>query len=289
MVFVWSQVAAADTIAASLYEEGVALLKEKKFEEACAKLDASFKREPLSGTLMVLAQCHELRDMTATAWDEYTRAAGLAATEGRKEYEQRAKELADNLQPKLCRVQVTLAPAAQREGLVVTLAGAPVDAAALGTAHPLDPGEYEVGASAPGHEPWSTKIPQPERPAPSGGVPAWAWVVGAAGLVMGGVAVGFLVDDLAAISELRDRCEPDPNGGENDYLCDAGYDVEADNARKNRSGALALGFGIGAAVALTASVVGIAIGAGDSSDSARVDIVPLASPGGAGVAVAGRF
>ena len=74
--------ARADTVAASLYEEGVALLKEKKFVEACAKLDASFKREALSGTLITLAQCHELRGMTATAWDQYKRAAALAQTEG---------------------------------------------------------------------------------------------------------------------------------------------------------------------------------------------------------------
>ncbi len=47
-------------------------------------------------------------------------------------------------------------------------------------------------------------------------------VVGAGGLVMGGLAIGFLVDDLAAIGELRGRCEPDPKGGANDYLCDAG-------------------------------------------------------------------
>ncbi len=66
-VVAFGQAVGADTIAASLYEEGVALLKGKQFEEACAKLDASFKREPLSGTLMILAQCHELRGMTATA------------------------------------------------------------------------------------------------------------------------------------------------------------------------------------------------------------------------------
>lgn len=319
LVTTWVTAALGDTVAASLYEEGVALLKAKKFEEACDKLSASYKREPLSGTLMTLAQCHELRGMTATAWDEYSRAAGMAQTEGRKAYEEKAAQLAAKLEPSISKLAIELAPGASHDGLEVTLAGVPVDKTTFGLAVALDPGDYAIEASAPGHATWSTTItvnepgktvtvtipaltalpvepaplpPPPPPPAPvatplpppsltplpaadeDGTVPGWAWAVGAVGIAMGGVAVGFLVDDLAAIGELRDRCVSANNGNDNDYLCDPGYDADADNARKNRSGALALGFGIGSVVALTASIIGIATAGGDESPSAGIRLAP---------------
>lgn len=344
---VWSPVAAADTIAASLYEEGVALMKEKKFVAACEKLAASFEREQLSGTLMTLAQCHQLRGMTATAWDQYKRSVALAQAEGRTAYEERAKELAAELEPRLSWLKLELAPGARHEGLTIALGGNPVDLATLGVALAVDPGQLVIEASAPGYQTWSTSAavgdagqtvsitipaltpsvdappvapavtaepiaprgergtPAPQGPTPDapdaaeGGVPAWAWIAGATGLALAGVSVGFLIDDLAAIDELRERCERDPDGGENDYLCDAGYDVDAANARKNRSGALALGFGIGAVAALTVSIIGIATapdeaGAAGAGPITTVMLVPLAAGAlevldAGGLALEGRF
>lgn len=148
--------AQADTIAASLYEEGVTLLKEKKFEEACDKLAASFDREQLSGTLMVLAQCHELQGKTATAWDEYERAAALAASEGRAEYEKTAKEQAQKLVPKLSRLKIVISDSGQSAR--VTLAGEPVAPATFGVALAMDPGPYEIRATAEGFRAWSKKV-----------------------------------------------------------------------------------------------------------------------------------
>jgi hypothetical protein len=148
--------ALADPVAESLFQEGVALMKARKLDEACPKLEASFAREALSGTLMTVAQCHDLQGKTATAWKEYKRAAALAKDEGRAKYEARAKELADDLDKRLTRLQLKVSGAAPDQ--TITLNGETVPVPSYGTAVPIDPGHYTVEASAPGHESWSQGV-----------------------------------------------------------------------------------------------------------------------------------
>ncbi len=88
------------------------------------------------------------------------------------------------------------------------------------------------------------------------GVPVWAWITGAGGLLLSGAAIFFLVDDLSAIRALRStsNCRPLNTGG---FYCDPRYDYRADDARKNRDFPFAVGLGVAGLAALGAAVGGI--------------------------------
>ncbi|MEZ4437678.1 MAG: hypothetical protein R3B72_01200 [Polyangiaceae bacterium] len=80
------------------------------------------------------------------------------------------------------------------------------------------------------------------------------WLTGGAGLVLGGLAVGFAVDAVNAAGELEAICGAD-------LVCNEDPDFDPDplNARKNRGAALAIGLGIGAALGLGAAALGLAL------------------------------
>src|SRR5262245_41248205 len=145
----------AKTAAESLFQAAKQLMADKKFAEACPKLVESQRLEPSPGTQLNLARCYEGLGKTASAWAEYKGAAVLAQQLGQKDREKGARDLADALQPKLSKLTVQ---AAATPGLVVKSDGVEIGAASFGTALFVDPGEHLVEASAPGYEPWSTKI-----------------------------------------------------------------------------------------------------------------------------------
>ena len=183
------------------------------------------------------------------------------------------------------------------EGTIVTEDGSELP---LDTAVPLDPGEHVLQLNAPGRPALSRTVtlregetlavelsvppaivlvpslsevasplpsplsPQPAKATPvldeDGGVPVWAWLSGGAGLVLGGVAIGFAVDAVSAADELEEIC-----GG--DLVCDEdlSFDPEPLNDRKNRSMALGLGLGAAGAVGLVVAVIGFATSGSDNT------------------------
>src|SRR5262249_51473150 len=92
----------------------------------------------------------------------------------------------------------------------------------------------------------------PEAHASSGGIPGWAWIAGASGIVLTGVAVGFLVDERSIQSTIHERCGPD--------ACDRsdGFDPDAANSRLYRDFDLFVVLGATGVVALAVSVIGVA-------------------------------
>jgi hypothetical protein len=146
---------AADPAAESLFRDALALMKGDNFDDACPKLEASQKIEPRSGTLISLAYCHEKQGKTATAWAEYRDAQTLATTAKRDEHVEKAKTLAAAIEPKLSKLTVTAASIA---GLQLFIDGKAMAVGSLGSALPIDPGEHDVSARAPGHRTWSTTI-----------------------------------------------------------------------------------------------------------------------------------
>ena len=313
-----SPAVAADPVAESLFQEALEMMKAGDFGQACPKLRASHEREPKSGTLIVLASCHEQVGMTASAWAEYKEAASLARTEGRLENADKAAQLASGVEAKLSRlrIEVPTPPADLR----VELDGDPVPAATFGTAAAVDPGEHTLSASAPGHLDWSTTLtvgpdgdlqtvtvpalekkavaPPPVAPAPApppplpppqhradadaGAVPTWAWVVGGLGAAFTVVAVVFRVDQSAAASELDDRC-----GGER-LACPADYDFLSDRSREERDFGLFVGFGAAGLLGLGAALVGIVTAPEGPSDG-RAQLSPWLGPQGAGGSLTVRF
>jgi hypothetical protein len=69
---------AGNPVAEQMFQDARELMKKGDYQAACPKLEASHKLEARSGTLIVLANCHEQIGKTATAWVEYKDAAALA-------------------------------------------------------------------------------------------------------------------------------------------------------------------------------------------------------------------
>ena len=95
-------------IAETLFEQGRALMEQKKYAEACPKLAESQRLDPGGGTLLNLALCHELEGKTATAQSEFKEALGQAARDGRADREELAKEHLAALEKRIIRIQVVV-------------------------------------------------------------------------------------------------------------------------------------------------------------------------------------
>lgn len=146
-------------IARTLFEQGRALMKEKRHREACPKFEESQRLFPAGGTLLNMALCHEEIGRTASAWTEFNDVATLSRQEGKEDREKFAREHLEALTPLLSRLTIAVPDSvASRPVVSVKLDGAPIGKAAWGTAFPVDPGEHVVEVTGPGIRTWSTTV-----------------------------------------------------------------------------------------------------------------------------------
>jgi hypothetical protein len=138
-----------------LFDEGRRLMKEKHFDRACPKFEESQKLDPGLGTLLNLAECQAQTGRTASAWTNFLEAAYKAKAEGQASRENTARGHAAALEPRLSKITILAVTGGQLE---IKRDGVLVSATLLGSAVPVDPGEHEVTATAPGKKPWKMKI-----------------------------------------------------------------------------------------------------------------------------------
>lgn len=131
----------------------------KRYAEACPKFVASQKLSPALGTLLNLADCYEKNGQVASAWARFHEAIALAQRLGRADREKTARDRADKLEPRLLKVTIN----ARSPSVEVKIDGTPLDAAALGTPIPVDPGKHSVEATAKGKKPFATSIDVSDR------------------------------------------------------------------------------------------------------------------------------
>jgi len=142
--------------AEALFDEGRKLMAAGDYTAACAKLAASQALDAGIGTSLNLADCYEKLGKTASAWALFRETAAAARNAGSPERERVARSRAEALEPQLSHLTI-LAPV-EAETLAITRDGARIDAAAIGSALPVDPGDYTIAASAPDKLPWSTTV-----------------------------------------------------------------------------------------------------------------------------------
>lgn len=156
-----AQISTSDkALAESLFDRGLELMKLGKDEEACQTLERSQAVEPAVGTMLYLAECYEKLGRTASAWAMYREASSLAQEQGQIERAKKGANRADILQPSLSKL-LLVPPSVNIPGLQITRNGNVVPAAALGVPVPVDPGEQQLTASAPGYAPWNLTVDLP--------------------------------------------------------------------------------------------------------------------------------
>jgi hypothetical protein len=141
-----------------LLGEGRKLLKAGKVAEACSRLAESHRLSAKGRTLLELAACHEKQGKLATAWSEYIDVGAAARKEGNKRLEGEAKARGSRLELRLPRLTLSVRSGAEVDGFELKLDGATIDSSGWGQPRPLDPGEHEVSASAPGRQSWEFKV-----------------------------------------------------------------------------------------------------------------------------------
>jgi hypothetical protein len=168
-----AQVSAEEKATAeAVFEEGMRLIKQGNFAEACPKFELSQRVEPAVGTMLYLAECYERTNRTASSWALFREAASLAETSGQLERMKTAQARAARLEPRLAWLTIDVAKDAVVPGLQIRRNGVLVSPELSGTATPVDPGEVLVEASAPGRLPYSTKVKVPVKGRVSVPVPA---------------------------------------------------------------------------------------------------------------------
>jgi hypothetical protein len=145
--------------AEALFNQGRGLMSAGKYAEACPKFEASQQLDPGLGTMLNLAECYEKTGRTASAWAEYREAIPLARASGSKARQDLAIERAQALEERLSTLTIRAMSGDDTDAhLEVRRDGVALQMAELGAPIPVDPGEHVIEASAPGKEPWSSKV-----------------------------------------------------------------------------------------------------------------------------------
>jgi len=139
-----------------LFTQGRDLMKERRYDEACAAFENSEELEPASGTLLNLGVCREAQGRTASAFRSYRAGLALSQVEKNPAAERLARDRLTAIEPRLCRVVLTIR--SPRPGLAVRLDGVPVYPSSWGKPEPIDPGPHRVESNAPDQELWSTEF-----------------------------------------------------------------------------------------------------------------------------------
>lgn len=141
-----------------LFEQGRALLREKRYDEACPKLAESARLDPGSGTLLALGVCREGQQRYASARGAYIEAAAAARRDQRRDREEVATARALAMEKRGSRVTLVVpADLSSLKGFTLMLDGVLLGSAAW-TSVPVDGGEHEVETSAPGKTPASVRF-----------------------------------------------------------------------------------------------------------------------------------
>jgi hypothetical protein len=166
--------------AQALFDQAKELMRQKKFAEACPKLQESNRLDPGIGTQFHLADCYEQSGRVASAWALFLDVASQARASGQLDREKAAQKRAEKIEPRLPKLAITVPESSKTAGLEIRRNGMLVGAAQWGTPVPVDPGEVELAASAPGKQTLRQTLRLEEGKTASYSLPALAAGGGAA-------------------------------------------------------------------------------------------------------------
>jgi len=142
---------ASTGFAEALFTDGLKLMQDDKYAEACPKLAESHRLDPASGTVYNLSICLEKEGKIASAVMAFEESVARSVKDGNKEREALARDQLVRLRPLVSRVVVRIAAKlVDLEGLDVRFDGASVRRQAWGIEVPMDPGVHVLTANALG-------------------------------------------------------------------------------------------------------------------------------------------
>lgn len=308
--------------AEALFDQGVRLMKQNSFADACPKLEESERIDPAVGTLLYLGECYERIGKTASAWATFREASSLASTSNQPDRARVASGRAQDLESKLSRLSIELAPDVSRiPGVVVKRGSQKIEPSLYGTPLPVDPGDYRVEVSAPGYEVWSTpikveaggasasvrvpglvKAPESAKPTsdsagakpksplseppPPRKADEGLTTQQTLGLVVGGVGiVGVGLGSYFGVRAIKRNSDADTYCS-TATLCQDPRGVDLTDKARRDATAANIAFAAGAVLVGTGTVLYLT---GGRSDAEHVALVPLLGPGTAAASVSGRF
>ncbi len=289
-------------LAQSLFDEGVRLMEQGKYADACPKLAESQRLDPGGGTLLNLGLCREKEGKLASAWSVYNTALSLAIKDGRKDRELTARERVTALEPTLAKIVINVPEEiAKLRDLEVMLDGVRIGRAAWSLPTPIDVGNHVMTVSATDKRTWQQTVdvdhdsqvvnvtvpsledaPQDRhpdaapKPSPLRPIGLAVGGVGAAGIVLG------TIGGVMAIVKRSDSNKECP-GGTGANMCSV-KGVAANEDAKTFAWVANIGFGVG--------IVGLTVGTilffmGKPQPQQRAWIAPVIGPDGA--SLVGRF
>ncbi|HEX4450835.1 MAG TPA: hypothetical protein VH143_08205 [Kofleriaceae bacterium] len=294
-----------------LFREGRQLLADGDFAAACAKLEASERLDAAIGTELNLADCFDRAGKPASAWAMFAKAEQTAKRRGDTKRAVEARRRGSELVSKLVYLTVAVADDHQLDGLVIERDGTRVDRVLWNQRMVLDPGNYKLAASAPGHLTWRATIAlsenrtievpalerapienpfpaaaeshpepdpdvQPQPPPEPRPLRFTAATISLAVVGLGAIAAGAGFGDISQELVARARCD---SAG-----CATPLAVD-ENHRARRDAFVADGAFVAGGLAIATSAVLWLVGWPARAE--HVSVVPLAR--GAGLAVGGHF
>jgi hypothetical protein len=277
--------------AETLFQEAVALMEERRYPEACRKLEASQELDSGIGTLLYLADCYEHEGRNASAWATFREARSQAEAAGQVERQRIAEVREKAIAKRLSYVSVTVEPT---RGQVVRLAGTALPPASLGVPIPVDPGFQRLLVTAPGKVPYSKELVVPSAPTKlsvkvprlqdvnsssfqrhSGYATLGAGVLG----LLGGGVFGLIARDKNDAS--LDECEPD------DANACSPEGVELRDQAQSFATASTVSFAAGGALAVTGLV--LVLSAPEDKPGQEIVLSPKVRSSAASLELRGRF
>ena len=284
-------------VAESLYQAGMKLMADGKFDQACPKFVESQRLDAASGTQLALAKCYDNSGKNASAWALYKDIAFAFKKAGNAAGEKAATDKSSELEKKLSRLQINAAGDAP--GLVIRRDNEEVGKAVLGTPIAVDPGAHVIEATAPGYQVWQTTVQiGKENDNQSVNIPALTMApkkantlrtasfvvggVGVAGLVVGGIFGGLAASGK---SKLKTECPSN--------ACPPGAAADDLASTKGKATISTIGIAVGGAAVATGVVLFIVSGKSESKDDAKpapsAAFVPVFGPQGGGFSFNGSF
>ena len=149
-------------LASRLFDDASKAMAEGKTEIACPKYAESERLDPELGTLLHLGECYAKLNKTASAWTSFKEASDIA-TQRNDPRASKIRERLTALEKNMSNVVIAVA-STEPAGLEVRQDGAVVGRAGWGTPIPVDPGEHELTATAPGAKPREVAFTVPDKP-----------------------------------------------------------------------------------------------------------------------------